>query len=110
MSAFRIFLMVAWLAITILTVYVITKLGFTWPQVYINDLLAVDWRSQFNTDLIIYLTLTSIWMYWRENSMTRGLILVLLHMNLGAMFGCAYLLWLTYETKGDVKALLIGNR
>lgn len=109
MKNFRICLAAAWVLIMSVTLYAIYQVGINWPAIYFGDLVGHPWRSQFNTDFLIYLLLTSTWMYWREASKTRGLFYGFLNIFLGGMFGFMYLLLATYKTKGNISAILLGS-
>ena len=108
MTLFRSFLSVSTVLIFTLSIYVIVTLGFNWTTIYFSDLLKLDWRSQFNTDLLIYISLMTIWVTWREGFTPRGFLFGFLNFFGGALFACPYLLFSTYKAKGDLKSLLLG--
>jgi hypothetical protein len=108
MALLRTFLIAATLLIFSVSIYVIVTMGLNWPAVYFGDLLKLDWRSQFNTDLLISLCLFSIWVTWREGFTAKGFLFAFLLMFLGFMFLCPYLLLVTYQSKGDPNILLLG--
>ncbi len=108
MTLLRAFLIIATLIIYAVSIYVIATMGLNYPAVFLSDMLKLDWRSQFNTDLLIALCLFFIWVAWREGFTIKGFLFSLLFMNLGFMFGCPYLLFATYKAKGNIKALLLG--
>jgi hypothetical protein len=108
MTSLRAFLIAATLLIFTVSIYVIVTMGINWPAVYFSDLLKLDWRSQFNTDLLISFCLFLIWVIWRERFTVKGFLFGFLFMFLGFMFGCPYLLFATYQAKGDPKILLLG--
>ncbi|PZV19115.1 MAG: hypothetical protein DCF20_01610 [Pseudanabaena sp.] len=108
MTLLRAFLIVSSLLIFSVSIYVIATVGINFPVVYLNDMLKLDWRSQFNTDLLIALCLFAIWMIWREGFTAKGFLLGFLFMLLGFMFGCPYLFFATYKANGDPKVLLLG--
>jgi hypothetical protein len=108
MTLLRTFLSVSTLLIYAVSIYVIVTMGINWPAVYFGDLLKLDWRSQFNTDLLIALFLFLIWVIWREGFTVKGFLFGLMFTSLGFMFGCPYILYATYKAKGDPKTLLLG--
>lgn len=110
MTLLRAFLLASTLLIFTLTIYVMATVGINYPAVYYNDLLKLDWRSQFSTDLLIYLSLMTIWVVWREGLTPRGVLFGFLSMTLGSMFAGPYLLLATYQANGDPKTLLLGTR
>ena len=46
MTALRSFLLVATVAIYVMTAVASAKYGINWPAVAVQDLVALDWRSQ----------------------------------------------------------------
>lgn len=110
MTFLRAFLLASILLIFTLSIYVIATVGINYPAVYYSDLLKLDWRSQFSTDLLIYLSLMTIWIIWREGFTPRGLLFGCLSMTLGSLFAGPYLLVATYQANGDPKVLLLGVR
>ena len=109
MSILRVFLALSWLLIMGVTINAVSQQGFNWPAVYFGDLFGNEWRSQFNTDFLIYLFLLCAWVYWREESKVKGAVYGFLSIFLGGVFGFAYLLYHTCKTNGNMKALLLGS-
>ncbi|MBD2626839.1 hypothetical protein [Trichormus variabilis] len=108
MTLLRAFLVVSTLLIFTVSIYAIVTTGINFPAVYFGDLLKLDWRAQFNTDLLIFLSLTAIWVTWREGFTPKGFLLGVVTLVGGAMFVCPYLLFATYKANGDPKELLLG--
>ncbi|MBD2570393.1 hypothetical protein [Anabaena lutea] len=108
MTLLRAFLVVSTLLIFTVSIYAIVTRGINFPAVYFGDLLKLDWRAQFNTDLLIFLCLTAIWVTWREGFTPKGFLFGFLCPSVGAMFVCPYLLLATYKANGDPKELLLG--
>jgi hypothetical protein len=108
MTLLRSFLITAALLIYAISIYVIVTMGLNYPAVYFSDLLNLDWRSQFNTDLLIYISLMAIWVTWREGFTPKGFLFGFLNIFLGSLFGCLYLLFATYKAQGNPKVLLLG--
>jgi hypothetical protein len=108
MTLLRAFLIAATLLIFSVSIYVIIMMGINWPAIYFGDLFKLDWRSQFNTDLLISLCLFFIWVTWREGFTAQGFLFGFLVMCLGFMFVCPYLLFATYYSKGNPQVLLLG--
>lgn len=107
MKALRIFLALSWVFLVGLTISVMIASGINWPAVFAGDLFSLSWRAQFNFDFLIFLLLVCGWIYWREASKTKGAIYGALCLW-GGLFVFAYLLYATYQAKGDMKALLLG--
>ncbi|CAM9312596.1 unnamed protein product [Ectocarpus sp. 4 AP-2014] len=106
--AMRLFLIVSTVMIYVQTVVAIVGHGWLWPLVYFPDLATQDWRSQFNSDFLVYLTLSSCWIVWREGSKIKSYFNGFLNIFLGGMFGFPYLLIATYSAKGDIKKVVLG--
>ncbi len=108
MSLIRAFLVASTVLIYVLTVIACINHGLNWPAVAINDLLALNWRTQFNTDFIIYLIILATWISWREGLTAKGHAFGALSVVLGGMFSFPYILYATYQAKGDPKEILLG--
>lgn len=108
MTLLRGVLGVATVAIYLVTVIAVVNGGMNWPAVAIADLLAGDWRTQFDVDFIIHLLLLATWVTWREGGTTKAYVFGFLSVVLGGMFGFPYILYASYKAKGDPKALLLG--
>jgi len=110
MTALRCFLLVSTVAIYLITFVVSVSYGINWPAVAVGDILALNWRSQFNMDFVIHLFLLVTWICWREGFTAKGFAFGFLSIVMGGMFGFPYILYATYVAKGDPKALLLGSR
>jgi hypothetical protein len=108
MTLLRAFLIATTLLIFSVSIYVIVTMGINWPVIYFGDLLELNWRSQFNTDLLISLSLLTIWIVWREGFTSKGFLFGFLSFFCGFMFSCPYLLFATYKAKGNPNILLLG--
>lgn len=108
MTRLRFFLIAATVAIYAFTVVASINHGPNWPAVAISDLLALNWRSQFDFDFVVYLLLGATWISWREGSTAKGHIFGFLSVVMGGMFTFPYLLFATYQADGDPKAILFG--
>ncbi|MFG0291286.1 MAG: hypothetical protein ACF8CQ_24190 [Rhodopirellula sp. JB044] len=108
MNTLRAFLLVATVLIYTMTVLALLDQGFNWPAVAINDLMAFNWRSQFDTDFLVYLFLGAAWISWREGFTAKGYLFAFLSVFLGGMFTFPYLLLATYRANGDPFGILLG--
>ena len=108
MTFLRTFLVTSTLLIFAVSIYAIATMGINWPAIYFDDLLKLDWRSQFDTDLLILLCLLAIWIVWREGFTLKGFLFGFLSLFIGCMFSGPYLLLATYKAKGEAKMLLLG--
>ncbi|MEM8671549.1 MAG: hypothetical protein AAGG48_28775 [Planctomycetota bacterium] len=108
MTLLRGFLLLSTVLIYAMTVIASVNHGFNWPAVAMEDLIAMSWRSQFDTDFLIYLLLGATWISWREGFTLKGHVFGFLSVFLGGMFSFPYLLHTTYTANGNPKAILLG--
>ncbi|MGI9328957.1 MAG: hypothetical protein ACR2PZ_27315 [Pseudomonadales bacterium] len=108
MVALRALLFISTAGIYLFTVAAVTANGVNWPAVAFSDLLALNWRSQFDFDLIIHLLLLATWISWREGFTAKGHVFGLLSVAMGGMFSFPYLLYATYAAKGRPADILLG--
>ena len=108
MTKLRIFLLISTVLIYVMTLIASIGHGINWPEVAIQDLMALNWRSQFDTDFLVYLFLGATWVSWREGFTLKGHVFAFLSVFLGGMFMFPYLLFLTYKARGDAAAILLG--
>ena len=108
MTAFRILLVAILATIVVYTVPVILNHGLTLFPVFFGDILKMGWPGQFNLDFLGFLVLSAFWTAWRNQYSTSGLGLAVLAFFFGAPFLTTYLLFLSFQTDGDVKAMLLG--
>jgi hypothetical protein len=75
-----------------------------------NRLLAMPWGIVSMVDLYVGFVLFSGWIVYRERSLVRSLIWVLLMMVLGFWTGSLYVLIALQRSQGDWKRFWLGNR
>ena len=110
MLFFRLFLMAAFLIIGIYTAFTVVEHGFSLLPAFFGQIAVVDWQGQFNTDFMMFLVLSGIWIAWRHGFSPLGIFLGVAGGVFGGMFFLsAYLLLESYRVKGDVHALLLGR-
>ncbi|MCC9657978.1 hypothetical protein [Rhodopirellula halodulae] len=108
MKTLRAFLIFSTVLIYGMTVLALLKQGINWPAVAIHDLVALNWRSQFDTDFLVYLFLGATWISWREGFTAKGHLFAFLSVFLGGMFTFPYVLIATYRASGDPFQILLG--
>ena len=109
MTAFRLWLLTILAVLVPYTVVVISNHGWGLMEVFFGDIMTMAWPGQFNLDFLFMLTLSGIWVAWRNRFSALGLVLGLLALFGGAPFLSTYLLFLTFQAKGDIKEVLIGR-
>ena len=110
MTILRVFLLVSTAAIYLLTYFAAVGHGPNWPAVAVTDILALDWRSQFDVDFVIHLLLLATWISWREGFTPKGHVYGFLSIVMGGMFSFPYLIYATYVAEGDPARVLLGGR
>ncbi len=110
MTLFRLFLVAVWLGLMGYTAVVIQNHGPDLLTVFFGDIAAIGWPGQFNFDFTILLALSALWVAWRNQFSASGLLLALLAQFGGSAFLLLYLLVLSVQTRGDVRAMLVGDR
>ena len=108
MDAFRVFLAVVFVVIAAYTLAVITSHGLNLLPVFFGDMIKMQWPGQFNLDFMCMLLLSGLWVGWRHQFSTTGVVLGLVAVFGGALFLSAYLFVESFRTKGDVRMLLLG--
>ncbi|OJJ23079.1 hypothetical protein BKI52_01625 [marine bacterium AO1-C] len=109
MNAFRGLLIVLALTIAAFTVYVISKFGLNIAPIFFGEIQSLTWAGQFNYDFMTYLWLSALWVMWRGGFSAQSILLGLVASVLGMTFFAPYLLFLTFQTKGNIKQLLLGK-
>ena len=108
MTWLRLILLVSTVTIFVVTFVAIDASGLNWPAVFLGDLFALNWRSQFNTDLVIHLGFIGGWIAWREGVGIKGVVYGVLAVLWGGMFTFPYVLIESYRARGDVRQILLG--
>lgn len=108
MKKLQVLMALSAVAIYVLTVIATTHHGFNWPAVAIEDLLSLNWRSQFDFDFIIHLLLLATWVVWREGATARAYVFGSLSVIMGGMFSFPYIVYAIYAAKGEPKSFLLG--
>ncbi|SEG77461.1 hypothetical protein SAMN05216223_110234 [Actinacidiphila yanglinensis] len=106
MLAFRITLVGAWVAITVLSIHAVATLGPTDGSVFFTD-FSNGWRAQTNGDFVAFILLAMAWIAYRERTFPR--VLLALPTVLGSVYLLPYVFVATYTSRGRFAALLLGN-
>ena len=109
MNAFRILLVVIFLAISGYTVIVINNHGIGLLPVFFGDMAEMGWPGQFNLDFMCLLALSALWVSWRHQFSAVGLLLGVCAFFGGALFLSIYLFIQSYRVNGNVNLLLMGR-
>lgn len=109
MIGLRITLGLVWLIVLGFTVSAIGTQGLVMvTDVFAGDVAALNWRSQFNVDLIGHMLLAGLWVAWRHKFSVLGMVLGLLCIN-GVLFTALYVLVLTFVHRGNLNHVVMGK-
>lgn len=108
MSAFRGFLVAAWVVLVAYTGIVVARHGLGFLPVFFGDIAAGQWPGQFNLDFSCFLLLSALWTAWRSGFSSAGMVLAIIAFVGGAGFLLPYLAVLTITTRGDMASVLLG--
>ncbi|MDX2195666.1 MAG: hypothetical protein NW207_04555 [Cytophagales bacterium] len=103
-------LIIQTVAVFIYTVLAMKSEGIGLFQVFINDIMNINWNGQFNLDFSCYFTLSALWIMWRNEFSISSIIIAILAAIIGIMVFAPYLLFHLFVEKGDIKRVIIGNR
>jgi hypothetical protein len=109
MTAFRAWLIVILATVGVYTAVVVGDYGLNLFPYFFGDMAKLGWPGQFNLDFLFMLSLSGLWVAWRNRFSGSGVALGVLAFFLGAPFLSGYLLHLLARTKGDVRAVLAGD-
>jgi hypothetical protein len=110
MTGFRTILLTLWTIMMVYTAITIAHHGWNFLPVYFGDLAGMGWRGQFNIDFGSFLILSALWVMWRHHFSVGGIVLGIMASLGGAVFLTTYLMISSFQVKGDMKALLLGER
>ncbi len=107
---FRILLLVQAIGVFMYTWFAFQAEGPNLFSVFLNNLQSLTWTGQFNLDFSCYLTISGLWIMWRNKFNGVSILLGLAAMVLGIVFFAPYLLWLINREHGDFNRVLVGDR
>lgn len=108
MTLFRLLLITIIAVVGAYTTITIANHGMGLFPIFFGDMADMTWRGQFNLDFLCFLILSGFWVAWRHQFTVAGFVLGFAAFNLGAPFLAGYLLVVSYQTKGDIAAMLLG--
>ncbi|MXS69999.1 hypothetical protein GSF70_02060 [Flavobacteriaceae bacterium W22] len=98
------------LAVLVYTILVFQKEGADLLSVFIANIKNIDWNGQFNLDFSSYLTLSALWIMWRNHFSGSSIVIAIIAGVIGIIVFAPYVLLLLIKEKGDLKKVLVGNR
>jgi hypothetical protein len=109
MTAFRILLIIFFMAIIGYTAIVIANHGWNLFPFFFGEMFAKTWSGQFNLDFMCLLTLSGLWLAWRHYFTFLGILIGLCGFFGGIMFLSLYLFIVSFIENGDIEAILLGK-
>ncbi len=109
MNAFRILLVIIFITVLGYTLTVGVNWGWNLLPVFFGDMAAMNWAGQFNLDFMSFLTLFGLWLAWRHNFSSGGIVLGVLGFFGGILVLTPYLFFVSFKAKGDMKELFLGK-
>lgn len=109
MKLFRLYLVVALISLVIYTFTVGSNYGWDLLPIFFSNIADMSWSGQFNFDFMTFLGLSGIWVAWRHQFSALGLSLGVIAFFGGMIFLGSYLLYLSFQTRGDIRAMLLGR-
>jgi len=106
----RILLFSQTVALLAYTFFAFQNEGANLFQVFISNISSMTWNGQFNLDFSCYLTLSGLWIMWRNKFNSISVLMGLAAMILGIIVFAPYLLYLLKTENGDLQKILIGHR
>ena len=110
MNAFRSLLVLMTVSIVAYTLTAGVNHGWNLLPVFFGDMLAITWPGQFNLDFTCFLILSGLWISWRHEFSPSGLALGLISTVGGILVVAPYLLFATFQAKGAMDVLLLGQK
>jgi hypothetical protein len=98
-----------WVILAGYTAIVIANHGMGLLKVFFGDMAAMGWPGQFNLDFMFLLLLSAIWVAWRHQFSSAGLLLGALAVACGSLFLTAYLFVVIGQARGNLKEVLLGK-
>lgn len=98
------------IGLVIYTFIAIKAEGANFLIIALNNIKSLTWSGQFNLDFSCYLTLSGLWIMWRNKFKPLFIVIGFAAMILGIIFFAPYVLYLLTKEKGDLKKVLLGDR
>lgn len=109
MKKFQILLILIWIVLLIFTIRAFSEMGVMQAAATFYTDLKYGWRAQLNFDFQVYLILVALWIFYREKNFSMKFIFSLLELIAGNLFFIPYLMYTIYNSKGDIKKILLGE-
>lgn len=110
MTAYRTLLIAMFVGILAYTLVVGVNEGWNLLPVFFEGIVALTWSGQFNFDFTCFLVMAGLWIAWRHHFSLGGIALGLLGTVGGILVVAPYLLVATFQAKGDMHMVLLGQK
>ncbi len=107
---FNIIVVLLWIGLTAYSGVVVYNHGVDFVSVAIQIIAATGWSGQFALDFVCYLLLSALWVAWRHRFTASAWLLALAALVGGYLYFGLYLAVIGYRARGDVRAILLGER
>jgi hypothetical protein len=108
-NLFKLLLLTQALLVFAYTIVAFKNEGANLFGIFLLNIQNFGWNGQFNLDFSCYLTLSGLWIMWRNKFTTFSIIFGVVAMILGIIVFAPYVLYLFTKENGDFKKLLIGE-
>ena len=108
-TALKILLFSQTMLVLAYTIYVGSKDGWGLLQIFINDITSLTWNGQFDLDFSSYLSLSGIWIMWRNRFSIGSILFGIVATIMGIIVFAPYLLYLLYKENGNLHKVLLGD-
>lgn len=109
LNVFKALLIFQTISVLIYSLLAYQQEGANLFEVFISNIRSFRWSGQFNLDFSSYLTLSGLWIMWRNKFSVGSIALGVAAMIVGIMLFAPYLLYLLSKEKGDLKKVLTGE-
>lgn len=109
MKLFKTLLIAMNLLVLVYTTLAVVNEGVNLFATTLPALLEFGWPGQFHIDFASYLILSGIWVAWRHNFSSGGIVLGVLASVLGMIFLSLYLLFVINKANGEMSEVLLGK-
>ena len=103
-------LIVQTIGLLLYTIVAIRNDGFNFLSRAQEFALSMKWMGQFALDFQCYLTLSALWIAWRNKFTGKSILIALFAMVLGIIVFAPYLLYLIFKENANLIKVLVGNR
>lgn len=110
MTSFRVLLVVLGSTVLVYTVMAVANEGVNLFATTLPALADFGWPGQFHLDFATYLLLSGLWVAWRHQFSTNGILLGILASLLGIIFLSVYLLVAISKANGNISEVLLGQQ